>query len=227
MRLDRFLANACLGSRLEVKKMVRNKRIRVNDAIALTASTIINPQKDDIYFDGQKIIYQAFTYYMLYKPKGYISTTIASKIPSVLELVPKGKNLFPCGRLDKDTEGLLLIMNDGQLAHQLLSPKKGIEKEYYVELQLPLLKEDIDKIAEGIIYQGVTYQKAMVKQIDEYRCTIVVHEGKYHEIKNIFLSLGNKVEYLKRIRMKNLVLDPQLQKGEYRELNEQEIANLK
>lgn len=227
MRLDRVLANARVGSRTEVKKMVKEGRVMVNEEVAKASSMNVQPEQDVILVDGTPLIYSQYVYYMLYKPAGYISATEGKNVPPVTELVPRDKGIFPCGRLDKDTEGLLLMTNDGPLAHALLSPKKHVEKEYWVQHQLPLSQENIEKIESGIVYQGIAYRPAKIKVVDEKHCTIIIKEGKYHEIKNLFLSFGNKVMYLKRIRMKNLVLDETLKKGDYRPLTEEEIDDLK
>ena len=227
MRLDRVLANASVGSRTQVKNMVKNGRVSVNGKIALASSMMVDPNQDVIRIDDEILQYAKYQYLMLYKPAGYISATEGRYDPTVLELVPTYKGLFPCGRLDKDTEGLLLMTNDGRLAHNLLSPKKHVEKEYYVEHQLPLSQEDVLCIERGIRYKNITYKGAKLKILDDLQCTIILQEGKYHEIKNIFLAIGNKVTYLKRIRMKNLILDETLKKGEYRPLSEEEIGDLK
>ncbi|MFZ7034124.1 pseudouridine synthase [Bulleidia extructa] len=227
MRLDRVLANASVGSRTQVKNMVKNGRVSVNGKIALASSMMVDPNQDVIRIDDEILQYAKYQYLMLYKPAGYISATEGRYDPTVLELVPNYKGLFPCGRLDKDTEGLLLMTNDGRLAHNLLSPKKHVEKEYYVEHQLPLSQEDVLCIERGIRYKNITYKGAKLKILDDLQCTIILQEGKYHEIKNIFLAIGNKVTYLKRIRMKNLILDETLKKGEYRPLSEEEIGDLK
>lgn len=227
MRLDRVLANASVGSRTQVKNMVKKGRVSVNGKIALASSMMVDPNQDVIRIDDEIIQYAKYQYLMLYKPAGYISATEGRYDPTVLELVPNYKGLFPCGRLDKDTEGLLLMTNDGRLAHNLLSPKKHVEKEYYVEHQLPLSQEDVLCIEQGIRYKNITYKGAKLKILDDLQCTIILQEGKYHEIKNIFLAIGNKVTYLKRIRMKNLILDETLKKGEYRPLSEEEIGDLK
>ena len=137
------------------------------------------------------------------------------------------RNLFPVGRLDKDTEGLMLITNDGQLAHDLLSPKKQIEKEYYTEVDIPLTEEDIKKIEAGITWHDEVYRPAKYRRISDHAMTITVTEGKYHEVKRMIQALGSEVTYLKRIRMKNLTLDETLKPGEYRYLTEEELDDLR
>ncbi len=227
MRLDRFLSNAHAGTRSQVKKLVKDGRVKVNGITAETSSMQINENTDSITLDDEPVVFARYCYYMLNKPAGYISAT-EGNVPLVMDLIHENDSgMFPCGRLDKDTEGLLLITNDGPLAHKLLSPKHHVEKEYFVELALPVSEDDIRRMSEGITYGGESYQPSVYKPHTEYSGTIILKEGKYHEIKEIFKSLGNHVTYLKRIRMKNLVLDTSLKPGEYRPLTEAEINDLK
>lgn len=228
MRLDKYLCASGVGTRNEVKKFIRQKRVMINDGLASDASIKVDEENDIVKFDNEPVSFQKNVYYMLNKPAGYISSTVSS-VPNVIDLIHENyKGLFPCGRLDKDTEGLLLITNDGPLAHELLSPKKHIEKEYYVVCDLPITDEMISNIAKGItLVDGTKFKPAQCTKIDDYSCMIILHEGKYHEIKRIFKSEGNYVVYLKRVRMKNLVLDETLQKGEYRPLTEEELNDLK
>lgn len=228
MRLDRMLSNAHAGTRSQVKKLVKEGRVRVNGITAKTSSMQIDEFNDVITLDGNEIIYEEHMYLMLNKPAGYISSTEERNVPTVMDLIYEDNNgLFPCGRLDKDTEGLLLITNDGPLAHRLLSPKHHVEKEYYVEHELDISDDDIQRIEHGISFNGYDYKPAHVQVITPKTCNIIITEGKYHEIKFIFQSLGDKVTYLKRLRMKNLVLDEDLKPGEYRYLTEEEINDLK
>ena len=228
LRLDRILANARVGSRSEVKKLVKEKRVRVNGEIAKSSDMRVDENTVEIFVDDTPVVYEKYVYYMLNKPAGYISATEGKNCPTVLDLIAEDyKGMFPCGRLDKDTEGLLMITNDGPLAHELLSPKKHVEKEYYVEHTLPLTEEDIAKIESGVTYNGVSYKPAVYKKISDTSCTLIIQEGKYHEIKFIFNSVGDKVIYLKRLRMKNLVLDESLKPGEYRPLTKEELEDLR
>lgn len=226
MRLDRMLSDAHAGTRSQVKKLVKEGRVTVNGVTAKQSSVQIDPINDVICLDGNRLNYEEHVYLMLNKPAGYISAT-RGNVPIVMDLIPDYKGMFPCGRLDKDTEGLLLMTNDGPLAHHLLSPNHHVEKEYYVEHKLPLTQDDIQAITEGITFQSVTYRPAGYGKISDTSCYLTIREGKYHEIKMIFESLGDKVVYLKRIRMKNLRLDESLKPGEYRPLTAQEIADLK
>lgn len=227
MRLDRLLSNAHQGTRSQVKKLVKEGRVKVNGIIAKTSSMQVDENNDHITVDDRQVMYEEHMYLMLNKPAGYISAT-EGNVPTVMDLIYEDNNgLFPCGRLDKDTEGLLLITNDGPLAHKLLSPKHHVEKEYYVEHDLIMSDDDIKRLEEGIYYNGEMYKPAIVKKISDKSCTLTITEGKYHEIKFMFNALGDKVTYLKRLRMKNLVLDETLKPGEYRYLTEEEINDLK
>lgn len=227
MRLDRMLSDAHAGTRSQVKKLVKDGRVTVNGVTAKKSSMQIDEYNDEICLDGNRLIYEKRVYLMLNKPAGYISAT-KGNVPTVMDLIPDiYKGMFPCGRLDRDTEGLLLMTNDGPLAHYLLSPNHHVEKEYYVEHKLPLTDEDIESIRKGITHQGVSYQPAQYEKISDTSCHLIIQEGKYHEIKLIFDSLGDRVTYLKRLRMKNLYLDETLKPGEYRPLTGQEIDDLK
>lgn len=227
MRLDRLLSNAHQGTRSQVKKLVKEGRVKVNGIIAKTSSMQVDENNDHITVDDMQVMYEEHMYLMLNKPAGYISAT-EGNVPTVMDLIYEDNNgLFPCGRLDKDTEGLLLITNDGPLAHKLLSPKHHVEKEYYVEHDLIMSDDDIKRLQEGIYYNGEMYKPAIVNKINDKACTLTITEGKYHEIKFMFNALGDKVTYLKRLRMKNLVLDETLKPGEYRYLTEEEINDLK
>lgn len=227
MRLDRILANARVGTRSQVKKIVKEGRVTVNGETAPSSDIRVDEKTAQIEVDGTPVIYEQYVYYMLNKPAGYITATEGS-VPIVMDLIAEDyKGMFPCGRLDKDTTGLLLIMNDGPLAHELLSPKKHVDKEYIVGLEHPVSDEDIQRISEGISYDGEEYKPAVYKKIADTTGSIILKEGKYHEIKLIFKALDNKVVSLKRIRMKNLILDENLKEGEYRPLSEEELADLK
>lgn len=227
MRLDRMLSNAHAGTRSQVKQLVKDGRVTINGEKAKRSCMQIDEINDVICVDGRQLIYEKYVYLMLNKPAGYISAT-EGHVPTVMDLIPSGyKGMFPCGRLDKDTEGLLLMTNDGPLAHFLLSPHHHVEKEYYVEHKLPLTEEDVAAIESGVTYQSVTYKPAKYKKISDTSCHLTIVEGKYHEIKLILEAVGDKVVYLKRLRMKNLVLDEKLKPGEYRTLTEKEIADLK
>ena len=226
-RLDKYLATAGIGTRSEVKKLIRDGHVKVNGVTAKHADMKVDEENDEVLFDDEPVSYSEFVYFMLNKPAGYISATSGFD-PNVLDLIPESfRNMFPVGRLDKDTEGLLLITNDGQLGHELLAPKKHVEKEYYVEVDLPLSDEEIARIESGITWKDETYKPAKYKKISDTSFTLVITEGRYHEIKRMMLAVGSKVTYLKRLRMKDLVLDEDLKPGQYRYLTDEEIASLK
>ncbi len=226
IRLDKALADSGFGTRNDVKKLIRSGKVTVNGEVVKKADCKITGD-EEIIADGIAVNYQEFTYLMLNKPKGVISAT-EGRDETVLDLIYEPvRGLFPCGRLDKDTEGLLIIMNDGPLAHELLSPKNRIEKEYHVVLRDPVSEKDIDKLAKGMVSGEDHFLPAYFTRTEENAGNIVITEGKYHEIKRMFLALGNEVTDLKRVRMKNLVLDPDLAPGDYRPLTEEELNGLK
>lgn len=230
MRLDKFLAHANLGTRREVKKIIRSGWVSVNNTIIKNDDFKIDENKDIVYVDGNQINYQQFYYVMLNKPNGYVSATIDDRYPSVLDLIYEdfALDLFPVGRLDLDTEGLLLLSNDGTLSHELLSPKKHVDKEYYVEVEKVYDDNDVMKLEAGIaINDEETCKEAKVKRIDDNKMYLIIQEGKYHQIKRMMHAIDNEVTYLKRIRMGSLVLDEELALGEYRMLTEDELRKLK
>ena len=227
MRLDKALADMGEGTRSEIRKACRANRITVNGEVIRDPSVHIHPEEDIIRIDGEPVFYQKTVYYMLNKPKGVVSST-SDRETTVLDLIDSTvKGLFPAGRLDKDTEGLLLITNDGPLAHRLLSPKHHCEKEYLVFVRDEIREADCEKIRCGMkIDKGEVTLPAEIVLISDRECRLILTEGKYHEIKRMFQALGNEVISLKRIRMKNLVLDELLKPGEYRALREEEIDAL-
>ncbi len=234
MRLDKFLTIKGIGSRSEVKKIIKKGSVQVN------GQTIYKPEfqlqfkedclTDKVVCDGRLLTYEKYVYYMLNKPAGVISATEDSSQKTVLQLIKNpDKDLFPVGRLDKDTEGLLLITNHGRLGHDLLSPKKHVEKQYYVTVRDKLEKNIILEFAAGIVIRDKAKNEAFVKLmpaqlelIDDYHCYVTIQEGKYHQIKRMFAAVGNEVLYLKRIRMGAISLDKNLALGEYRKLTENE-----
>ena len=228
MRLDRFLANSGAGTRNEVKKMIREGIVSLNGETVKKGSMQVDEDNDSICIGGDRIIYHRYVYFMLNKPAGYISATEGNE-PTVMDLIGEPYNgMFPCGRLDRDTEGLLLITNDGPLAHALLSPSRHVEKEYFVRLRGPIGTQYADRLKAGIVISGgYRCMPADMKQLSDDTCTVILREGKFHEIKRMFEALGNQVEYLQRLRMKNLVLDESLEPGDYRPLSEEEIEDLR
>lgn len=232
IRLDKYLADMGLGTRTEVKKDIKKGRISVNGEIIKSPEYKIDSQTDAVLADGKEIAYEELIYYMLNKPQGVVSATEDRRDKTVLDLISekKRKDLFPVGRLDKDTEGLLLITNDGELAHNLLAPKKHVDKKYFVRLKAPLSEENRKRLEEGVdIGEDKLTLPAQVFVLNEERdeAEIIIREGKFHQIKRMFHAVGNEVVFLKRLSMGSLVLDEALLPGEYRLLTPQEIERLK
>ena len=234
IRLDKYLADMGAGTRQEVKKYIRQGRVLVDGVPVKKAETKVDEAKSCVVFDGNEITYAAFEYYMLNKPSGVVSATEDAKDRTVVDLIEtkSRKDLFPVGRLDKDTEGLLLITNDGALAHRLLSPKKHVDKVYYAKVDGIVTSEDAEQFLKGVdIGNGeeewtLPAKLEIIKSgsISEVRLTI--QEGKFHQVKRMFQSVGKEVIYLKRERMGSLVLDESLSPGEYRRLGKEEVERL-
>lgn len=232
MRLDKYLADMGIGTRTEVKKLIRQGKIAVDGAIVKSPEAKIDVDKNQVTCGGEPVSYETFEYYMLNKPAGVVSATTDTKDKTVIDLIEtkKRKDLFPVGRLDKDTEGLLLITNDGELAHRLLSPKKHVDKVYYAKVEGIVTQEDKRAFAEGVSLGGGEMAKPagleilVSDEISEIRLTI--QEGKFHQVKRMFESVGKKVIYLKRLSMGTLVLDENLALGEYRTLTKEELEAL-
>lgn len=232
IRLDKCLADMGLGTRSEVKKLLKTKQVTVNGETVTKPELKVDPDTDEILSSGEKVAYEDFEYYMLNKPQGVVSATEDNRDKTVLDCIPsrKRKDLFPVGRLDKDTEGLLLITNDGDLAHRLLSPKKHVDKTYFVRLRDELTEEDCKKLCEGVDIgeKNPTLPAVVTKTKEESRqCCITIREGKFHQVKRMFAAVDNEVVYLKRLSMGSLILDETLQPGQYRKLSEEEIERLK
>lgn len=236
MRLDKFLSELGIGTRSEIKKYLKQKEVTVNETVILKPDFKIDSEKDRICFKGQTIIYEPFVYYMMNKPPGVVTATKDEKDQTVMDLFydnVKGarKNLFPVGRLDKDTQGLLLITNDGALSHELLSPAKHIEKTYYVKVDGALTKEDVECFLEGIDIgeKNVTKPSRLTILISDSvsEAEVVLTEGKFHQVKRMFAAVGKPVLFLKRISMGKLVLDHTLKLGDVRKLTDEEVESLK
>lgn len=237
MRLDKFLAETGIGSRKEVKQLVKKSLVTVNDVVIKDAKTQVDENKDRISFAGEPLVYQEFYYYMLHKPQGVISATEDKRDQTVIDLLRDEdfrEDLFPVGRLDKDTEGLLLVTNDGQLAHQLLSPKKHVDKEYFAKIQGLVGSNDIEKFAEGFALtngERVKPSELLIDQVDEAEgiseIRLIIQEGKFHQVKRMFEAVDKKVIYLKRLRMGALWLDEELPLGAYRAITNEELNLLK
>ena len=232
IRLDKFLADMGVGTRSEVKKYIRQGKVKVDGVVEKSPEAKIDETKQQVSCFDKTVGYETFEYYMLHKPAGVISATTDAKDKTVIDLIEskKRKDLFPVGRLDKDTEGLLLITNDGELAHRLLSPKKHVDKVYFAKVKGVVTEEDQRIFAEGVsLGQGEMAKPSRLEilvsdEISEIRLTI--QEGKFHQVKRMFLSVGKEVIYLKRLSMGTLQLDENLALGEYRPLTEEELKQL-
>ncbi len=232
LRLDKYLADMGIGTRSEVKGYIRKGRVKVNKEVAKAPDLKITGE-DYVTFDEQVISYVNTEYYMLNKPGGVVSATRDKFASTVVDLIEEGKrkDLFPVGRLDKDTEGLLLITNDGDLAHRLLSPKKHVSKCYYARVTGRVDAEDIKRFQDGMkLDEELTTLPAELKLIKaeagESEVLVTIFEGKFHQIKRMFEAVGKEVLYLKRLSMGELTLDESLEPGEYRELTKAEIKLL-
>lgn len=232
IRLDKYLSDMGIGTRAEVKKYIRQGRVKLDDQVIKTPEIKLNEKIQHVFFDGQAVTYEEYEYYMLHKPAGVVSATTDVKDKTVIDLITdsKRKDLFPVGRLDKDTEGLLLITNDGDMAHRLLAPKKHVDKVYYAKVAGIVTQEDVEIFKKGMeIGKGEVAKPSILKiiysgEVSEIELTI--QEGKFHQVKRMFHSVGKEVLYLKRISMGSLKLDSTLPKGAYRMLTREEVEQL-
>ena len=230
-RLDKLLASTGRWSRREAKVLIKEGRVLLDGLPAKSAEQRIAPELCRITVDGVGLDWRAFTYIMLHKPAGVLSATEDTRQKTVMDLLPeelRRKNLFPVGRLDKDTEGLLLLTDDGDLAHRLLAPKKHVEKVYYAQLDRPLEEADKAAFAAGIVLaDGQVCMPAGLSLLgDGTEVMVTLHEGKFHQIKRMIASRSATVRYLKRVSMGPLELDPGLGKGEFRFLTGEEVAKI-
>lgn len=231
IRLDKFLVEMKQGSRSQIREMAKKGRVSVNQVPEKKADRKINPNTDRVCVDGREITYHAVEYYMLNKPQGVVSATADNRDTTVIDLLEEDvrKDLFPVGRLDKDTEGLLLLTNDGDLAHRLLSPRKHVDKIYYARIEGTLPKDAVKQMATGIhLEDGVHTMPAKLEILNPEgnEVCLTIHEGKFHQVKRMFLALGCEVVYLKRLSMGPLKLDESLRPGEYRRLTNEELEQL-
>ncbi|KRW91361.1 pseudouridine synthase [Alicyclobacillus hesperidum] len=233
VRLDKWLATAGIGTRSEVKKLCKAGRVRVNGEVVKDPAVHAVVGRDVVECDGEPIPYEQFVYFMMYKPQGVLSATEDVRQPVVTELLAardRSYGVFPVGRLDKDAEGLLLLTNDGQLAHSLLSPKRHVPKRYFVRVEGCLDERDRDAIAAGVMledgYACLPGRLEIHVAGDESEASIEIYEGKFHQVKRMFQALGKQVTFLKRVTMGPLVLDPGLTPGAYRPLSTAELEPL-
>lgn len=235
MRLDRFLCECGTGTRSEVKNYIKKKRVSVNGSIVADAGMKVDALKDTVMFDGALLSYEKFRYFMLNKPAGCVSATRDGLSSTVLDLLEGEviKGLFPVGRLDKDTEGFLLITNDGQLGHNLLSPKKHVDKTYLAVTDKTLSDAQMEEFRAGLdIGDDEPTMPAEISFFGEtedgrFVFEVVLHEGRFHQVKRMFEHFGSTVTYLKRTAMGAVELDDGLEPGEYRRLTDMEISLLK
>ena len=229
MRLDKFLCEMNLGTRSQVKAWIRQGLVGVNGVSVKSADTKIDEDSDQITLRGQALSYRKYVYYMLHKPVGVVSATNDNTAKTVISLLGDhgSGNLFPVERLDKDSTGLLLLTNDGELAHLLLSPKRHVDKTYQVTVEHMLSDQDIHRLEQGVdIGEEKPTLPARISVLDENTVLITIHEGRFHQVKRMLQAVDNRVTALKRIRFGGLELDETLPPGSYRELTEQEITIL-
>ena len=235
MRLDKFLVACAVGSRTEVKNFLKAGRVTVNGKKEKSAKSQINEETDEIRFDGQKLEYEEFVYYMMNKPQGVISATEDPKHKTVLDLLDdyaRAKEVFPVGRLDIDTHGLLLLTNDGKLAHALLSPKRHVDKTYLARINGVMTDADVETFAQGVPLKDFTCQPAKLELVsidrekDQSLIRVTIAEGKFHQVKRMVAYCGKEVVDLQRLTMGTLTLDEDLKRGEWRRLSKEELEGL-
>lgn len=232
MRLDKFLSVCAVASRSDAKRAISKGAVLVNGVAARGSDMNIDPESDSVSFCGVPVVYRAYEYVVLNKPLGYVSATEDKKEMTVLDLLTpelRKKGVFPCGRLDKNTLGLMLITNNGELSHRLLSPKNHVEKKYYFKAKNPLTLAQTERFRNGLtLDDGYETKPAEISLLGEGNEGIItLREGKYHQIKRMLEALDNKITYLERISFANLELSEcGLERGEWRYLNDDEIAEL-
>ena len=235
IRLDKYLADMGCGTRQEVKKFIRSGQVSVDNIVVKKPETKVEQTVQEVFLNGEKVGYESFEYYMLNKPAGVISATEDQSCQTVVDLIKdkKRKDLFPVGRLDKDTEGLLLITNDGALAHRLLSPKKHVDKCYFARICGKVTEEDVRSFEKGVNIGSQEQPEItmpgkleIITSDDISKIRLTIQEGKFHQVKRMFQAVGKEVIYLKRLRMGTLILDENLGIGEYRPLTKEELEKL-
>ncbi|GKX64882.1 pseudouridine synthase [Inconstantimicrobium mannanitabidum] len=234
-RLDKVLSNLGYGSRKEIKSIVKKNLVEVDGVVIKDNGFQLDPEKSKIVVAGEEVLYRKYIYLMMNKPDGVISATFDNRDETVIDLLEPEHAIFepfPVGRLDKDTVGLLLITNDGELNHRLISPKWGVDKVYHAYIDKPVDEEDIKAFEKGVTlddgYKCMSAKLEIIGPMDEgSEIHVTVQEGKYHQVKRMFESRGKKVVYLQRISFAGLPLDTDLEEGQYRELTEEELAKIK
>ncbi len=234
-RLDKVLSNLGYGTRKEIKSFVKNGLVTIDGSVIKDNGMKIDPEKNKIVVNGEEVIYRKYIYLMMNKPDGVVSATFDKYDETVVDLInPEYQifNPFPVGRLDKDTVGLLILTNDGELNHKLISPKYHVDKKYYAEINKPLDEKDVEAFKEGIVIDdGYKCMPAKLEIInsseDGAESYVTIQEGKFHQVKRMFQAMEKEVVFLKRVSFGSLVLDENLSEGEYRELSGEEIDILK
>lgn len=231
MRIDKFLANSGIATRSQIRKIIKQKRVKVNDNLITNPSIYIDENKDKVYLDNNLVEYKPFVYIMLNKPSGYVCANDDKKHKTVFDLLNNEYStydLFVVGRLDIDTQGFVLITNDGKFAHKLLTPKSNKYKKYYVKTLNNIENKDINKLQSSIIFKDFTTKdNAIVEKIDDKTCYISISEGKFHQVKKMFIACGNEVVFLKRVSINNVSLDENLLPGQFRQLTLSELEIIK
>ena len=232
MRIDKFLSLTGCCSRSEAKRAIRSKNVLVNGTAVRSADEKIEPSRDEITYCGKKVVYREYNYIMMNKPEGVVSATDDGRDMTVIDLLPpdvRNDRMFPCGRLDKNTLGLMLITDNGELAHELLSPRSHVSKKYRYRSEKPLSREDAERFEQGVELEDgyLTLPAKIELDADGMGGIITLTEGKYHQIKRMMISLENKITYLERISFGPLELDASLGRGEWRYLTDDEVELLK
>jgi 16S rRNA pseudouridine516 synthase len=229
MRLDKFIVESGLATRTEISKAAKNGAVTVNGAVVRRASGHIDPVTDIITYCGKKVEYREFTYIMLNKPTGYVSARSDDLSPTVIELLPpelQKIGLFPCGRLDKNTLGLMLLTNNGPLAHKLLAPKNHVDKKYRFMTKFPISMADVEDLESGVDIGGYVTAPCKVEVTGDSAGYITLTEGKYHQIKLMAEAVHNQITYLERVTFGPVSLDENLERGQWRYLCDDEIKSL-
>ena len=231
MRLDKFLSVSATATRKETARAVRAGQITVNGAVAKRADMAVDPEKDSVCFCGNTVFYKPYRYVLLNKPDGYVSATEDGRDPTVLELLPPlytDLGLFPCGRLDKHTLGLMLLTNNGELSHRLLSPRRHVSKRYAFRVKFPLSDTDCDRFRDGVTLEdGYETKPADIELAEDKKSGVItLVEGKYHQIKRMMEALHNQITYLERVTFGPLALPDGMKRGAWRELTPEEEAAL-
>lgn len=234
MRLDKYLVHVGYGTRSTVQKLIKSKKVQVDDVVVQKPETSIDPDQAVVKVGGRIMDYQEFYYFILHKPAGYITATEDKKLPTVVDLLEeedRNKDVAPVGRLDKDTEGLLVLTNDGKTTHELLSPKKHVDKVYYARVAGKVVPEDCETFAAGMTLEdGTVFAPGKLEIITSGETSeiyVTIKEGKFHQVKRMVQAIGKEVVYLKRIKMGNFSLPEDLAIGEYRQLTKEELKQLK